>query len=156
MIKVDIPFFPPTANKAYFTRGKMRALSSEGKKFKNEVKNFLGTRHPEVLQFFKPNVEYEILLVMKYEHGSMYTKGWGKVAGVERHKKRDASNLVKLAEDAIVSAAGHDDKQHRTVSVSKDELPPGQEPYFELWAWSEGEHGPIKHREHYIYLAQPR
>lgn len=143
MIGITLPFFPPSTNHAYFTRGHIRKLSTEGKRFKNEVQNYLLKYHPNVLAFFQPNVEYEVLFILFYEADTLYNKGWPKDSKVPRHKKNDATNRIKLLEDAVVSAAGHDDRQHWSVSVTKSEALVGQDPYVEMWVWHEDENGPI-------------
>lgn len=118
-------------------------MSTEGKCFLNEVKNYLLKEHPEFLSQFKPDEEYELLFLLHYEAGALYNSTWLKTKGVTRHKKNDATNRVKILEDAIVSAAGHDDKQHWSVSVTKTEALNGQRPYVEVWVWKEAESGPI-------------
>lgn len=143
MIHVVLPFFPPTVNKLYFTRGRLRRLSTEGKCFLNEVKNYLLRQHPDFLAYFKPNKEYELLFLLHYTAGSLYSISWLKDPKVSRHKKNDAANRIKILEDAIVAAAGHDDMQHWSVSVTKVEALVGQEPYVEVWVWGEEESGPI-------------
>jgi len=143
MMHVVLPFFPPSSNNAYFTRGRLRRMSTEGKKFLNEMKHHLLKEHPEFLAQFKPDVEYEVLFLLHYEAGTLYNATWLKDPKVGRHKKNDATNRVKILEDAIVDAAGHDDRQHWSVSVTKTEALIGQSPYVEVWVWKEDESGPI-------------
>lgn len=143
MMHVRIPFFPPTTNHAYFTRGHVRVLTKVGKKFKAEVKNFLGREHPDFLSYFRPNTEYEVLFLLFFGADSLYNRGWPKDPEMSRHKSIDASNRVKLLEDAVVEAAGYNDAQHFAISVVKTEALLGQEPYVEMWAWNEEDNGPI-------------
>lgn len=143
MIHVSIPFFPISVNHAYFQRGHTRVLTAKGKKYKAEVKNFLGRHHPEFLAFFKPNVEYELLYLMFFEAGELYCKGWPKDPEMSRHKRIDVTNRVKLLEDALTEAAGYDDKQHWSVSVVKAEALVDEKPYVRVWAWNEEENGPL-------------
>jgi Holliday junction resolvase RusA-like endonuclease len=144
VIHVDIPFFPPSANNAYFTRGKLRVLSTEGKKYKNDVQNFLGRQHPEFLSFFaQKDMEYEMIFILFFEPGTLYNKTWPQTKDVSRHKKIDASNRAKLLEDILAKAAGYDDSQHFSVTTTKGEALPRQQPYVEVWAWREEENGPI-------------
>lgn len=154
MIRFKAPFFPPSVNNAYFTKiarpknnpsGKSvptRVLSNEGKKFKRTFKTWLAREHPHALEFFSsPTGEYSILVVLHFK--GLYNTGWPKNAKT-RHKKLDASNYIKVLEDALVDACGHDDSQHVCVTMMKAEAPQGEEPYFELWAWnSEQEDGPV-------------
>ena len=153
MIHVEVPYFPPSVNHAYFDqvimnsrKGKKfivkRTLTAAGRKFKRELKTWLGKNRQDVLSFFNsPGGEYSILIVLYFE--ALYNAGWPKKAKA-RHKKIDASNYIKVLEDALAEAAGHNDSQHVCVSVSKAQVPEGREPYFRLWAWnSEEEDGPI-------------
>jgi Holliday junction resolvase RusA-like endonuclease len=122
----------------------MRVLKKEGKAYKREVQNFLGRNHPEFLSFFsRKDEEFEVVIIALFAIGDVYCKTWGKDPKVRRHKKTDASNRVKLLEDTIVEAAGYDDAQHISISVTKGEVMPGQDPYVEVWAWGEFENGPI-------------
>lgn len=136
-----IPYFPPTSNHAYFTRGRIRALTTVGKRFKNEVKSHLGKFYPEFLAYFKKDVEYEILFIMYFANGALYNKTWPNKPGVPRHKIVDAQNRIKLAEDAVVEAAGYNDAQNFKVAIAKKEAEPEADPYFSVWVWEDN--GPI-------------
>lgn len=154
MIHIKCPFFPPSMNNAYFSKlarpknnpkGKpviLRVLNNTGKKYKREFKTWLARNHPEVLKFFSsPSGEYSIIVVLYFQE--LYNRGWPKKAKT-RHKKLDASNYLKVLEDALVDACGHDDSQHVCVTSMKVQAPPGGEAYFELWAWNaEQEDGPV-------------
>lgn len=153
MIRFKSPYFPPSLNNAYFTKmtrpkggkGKpvpMRVLTNDGRKYKREFKTWLAKNHPEVLSFFsRPSGEFSIFIVLYFD--KLYNVGWPEKAK-NRHKRIDASNHVKVLEDALVDACGHDDSQHVSVSVMKAEVL-NEEPYFELWAWnSEEEDGPLE------------
>ena len=152
MIQLNIPLFPPSVNSAYFTKmsgvkgGRpvpIRVLTNEGKKFKREFKTWVAQNHPEVLKFFSsPSGEYSILLVLYFKN--LYNSGWPKEAKT-RHKKIDGTNYIKVAEDALVEACGHDDSQHVTFSVMKAQAAKGVEPSIDIWAWnSEEEDGPLE------------
>jgi Holliday junction resolvase RusA-like endonuclease len=145
------PYFPPSSNNAYFTKlqrkgGKsipIRVLTNEGRKYKREFKTWLAKEHPNLLAFFgNKHGEFSILVVLYFKE--VYNAGWPKTVKT-RHKRLDASNRVKVLEDALAEACGHDDSQHMTISSMKSRADSGQEPYFELWAWnSEEEDGPIE------------
>lgn len=145
MIHIVLPFFPPSSNNAYFTRGNLRVLKKEGVKFKREVQNFLGKEHPEFLQFFaSKDKEYEVVIRLVFAADELYSKTWLKKEGVRRHKKNDATNRIKLLEDVLVDATGHDDAQHASFTSTKTEAMPGHSPYVEIWAWGEEESdGPV-------------
>jgi hypothetical protein len=156
MIHISVPYFPPSANNAYFTKMSrpkgapkgtkavpIRVLTNEGRKFKREFKTWLARYHPEALKFFSSKSgEFSIVVVLHFE--ALYNIGWPKRAKT-RHKKIDASNHLKILEDALVEACGHDDSQHIGVSAVKCEAKDGEEPWFELIAWnSEEEDGPLE------------
>lgn len=160
MISVAVPLFPPSVNNAYFTRMArpkgaptgarpvpMRVLTNEGRRFKREFKTWLAKNHPEVLSFFSSkDGEYSICAVLYFDE--LYNKSWPKEAKT-RHKKIDASNYMKVLEDALVEACGHDDRQHVSVTTIKSQVKPGEEAWFELFAWNaEEEDGPL---ESFIY-----
>ena len=156
MIYFQSPFFPPSYNNSYFTiivtskggngRGHKvpkQVLTDEGRKFKREFKTWLAKNHHDVLRFFdsSPSGEYEVLTKLYFK--KVYNAGWP-IKAATRHTKVDVTNRVKILEDAIVEACGHDDSQHFSFSVTKAAAPSDVEPFFELWAWNTGiEHGPI-------------
>lgn len=154
MIQVNVPFFPPSVNNAYFTKMArpkgnskappvpLRIITKEGRAYKREFKTWLARNHQEVLQFFsEPDGEYSILVVLYFKE--LYNTGWPKKAKT-RHKKIDASNYLKVLEDALVDACGHDDSQHVTVTAVKEQIAEGEEPWFALYAWNmKEEDGPI-------------
>jgi Holliday junction resolvase RusA-like endonuclease len=138
MIKLDVPFFPPSVNHAYFTKMArpknnpkgppvpIRVVTKEGKAYTREFKTWLAREHQEVLRFFsEPDGDYSILVVLYFKE--LYNAGWPKKAKT-RHKKIDGSNYVKVLEDALVDACGHDDSQHVTVTVVKEQAAPGETP----------------------------
>jgi hypothetical protein len=143
MMYVCLPLFPPSTNHAYFTRGRFRKLTKEGERFKNEVQGFLGKNHPDFLAFFRPNVEYEVLLLLHFREEELYNERWLKSTKVARHKSNDASNRVKLLEDIIAKTAGCNDAQNFAISSAKTVTLPNQDPFTEVWAWNEDEDGPI-------------
>ncbi len=148
MISVHIPFFPPSTNHAYLSTSHGRILTKEGKRYKTEVQHFLGQHCPGFIAFFKPNIEYEILFMLYFEAGSLYTKSWPKNTEVSRHKRIDATNRVKLLEDVITETAGYNDCQHFAFSVVKTEASVNQHPFTDVYAWDEQEDGPLARYRH--------
>ena len=148
MIYIAIPGTPPTSNKAYFTirakRGgttsSVRVLTKEGKRYKSEVKDFLARKGQQVLSFFKQQRPYS--LMVRFNMHGLTSKTYKEGGKRNRYKKMDVGNRLKLFEDALVEACGHDDSQHFQVFLWKREIPEDQEPCVELWAWCEddGEH----------------
>jgi Holliday junction resolvase RusA-like endonuclease len=135
MVYAKLPFIPPSVNHAYFHKGKMRILTSKGKKFKAEVKTYLAKNCQEFLAFFEPNVPYSLLLNFNVAKDDLYFKTWPESAKT-RYKTWDASNLIKLMEDAICAACAHDDKQHMIVVASKQVKKQGDPPNTEVWAFN--------------------
>jgi hypothetical protein len=129
MIYMELPFIPPSINTAYFTVmsrvGKAsvpkRVLTEEGKAFKAKTAGHLARNYPTELQIFRPNIPYAIAYLVSFD--SIVNKTWPESAET-RYKRIDASNRVKLVEDALVVAAGVDDSQFVISLVGKDQGPP--------------------------------
>lgn len=150
MITFSVPLFPPTVNHAYFTRlvkkggtsVPIRTLSKEGRAFKREFKTHLAKHHPETLNFFLKDKEYEILAVLYF--AKVYNAGWPKAAK-SRHNKIDVTNRIKVLEDALVDTFSYDDSQHMSFTAVKREAPKGSDEYVEFYAWNlEEDDGPIE------------
>jgi hypothetical protein len=137
MIHMAIPHLPPSSNNAYFTMvtkvGKKmvpkRVMTKEGKKFKKETSAFLVQNYPMEMQIFRPNAPYALLYQVIFD--TITNKTWPEKAAT-RYKKLDASNRVKLLEDALVDAAGIDDSQILISSVFKSQ---GAHQGTRIWAW---------------------
>lgn len=118
MIYAHIPFLPPSTNHAYFQRGRKRVLTKEGKAFKTNVQTHLARHHQGFLSFFNADTPYCVVIRVQFPRDELYFKGWPEKAN-NRYKALDATNRVKLVEDAICSACKHDDRQHWQVAVLK-------------------------------------
>lgn len=131
MITLELSGVPPSTNKAYFNlpRGG-RALSAAGAKYKRETTSTLVRNFPLSLKLFEPNKPYGVLFVIHLP--TVLNKGWPKSAET-RYKKLDATNRVKLVEDALVLAAGVDDSQFLFSSVLKA---PSEEEKTTIYCWS--------------------
>lgn len=107
-VSVTLPL-PPSVNALYCTVFKRRVLSAEGKKFKR----FVGKRLPALLPHLEPHewlrLELTFHLPLYYQNG--------------KRRKWDATNYVKVLEDAIVEALCEDDSAVLTVSIAKSESP---------------------------------
>jgi hypothetical protein len=116
---------PPTVNHAYFNlpRGG-RTLSKEGKKYKVETAAYLVRTYPAELQQLKKNVAYGVAIKLYFE--KILNDTWPEKAE-SRYKRIDASNRIKLLEDAFITAAGTDDSQHLLVAVTKAQVEWGGE-----------------------------
>lgn len=124
MVKFSLPFFPPTTNHAYYSKQGRLHLSDKGKAFKMGVTSYLVQHHQRDLLFFKKNVPYLMYLRFYFEDG-LENKGWNQLnkngqRKVEtRYKVFDATNRVKLTEDALKDAFGIDDSQFMAVVPHK-------------------------------------
>ena len=131
MIRMDLPFLPPSANHAYFnlpTGG--RTLSKKGKKFKREAATHLVREYPLQLRMFEANKPYGI--AMSFTFTDMHNKTWPDKAK-SRYKKFDTSNRVKLVEDVLAEVANTDDSQHVMLIIGKCA---GTKEWTTVWAWS--------------------
>lgn len=108
MIDVKLPF-PPSVNKAYATtRSGRRLLTSEGKLFKQSVRDIIGQKYavatPELSRIGTVPLELTITLYTATEN-----KGWLQGKAKNRYKRVDVSNRVKLLEDAVFESLDSDD-----------------------------------------------
>jgi Holliday junction resolvase RusA-like endonuclease len=99
---------PPSTNNVYFNLPKGgRVLNAAGKKYKTEISTTIVRQHQAEIRDIQLNHPYGILFVVSM---NILNAGWPEKAKT-RYKKLDASNRVKLLEDAIVEALGIDDSQ---------------------------------------------
>lgn len=145
MIYLSMPGLPLTSNHAYFDlvvgKGKkkrvQRILTDAGKKYKLETRTYLVSNYPSQMTIFKPNVPYGYIIRLSFP--TLLNKGWPDAAK-DRYKKLDASNRVKLLEDAMASAFGIDDKHFLSTRADKilgEELT-------EIWVWNMEEEDPYR------------
>lgn len=118
MIRIELPFLPPTTNHAYTTDPwGNRVLTKAGKKFKNEAKTHIARHYRKELLAVSANKPYLVLLKLYFER--IENKGWPEKAK-NRYKTLDGTNRIKLAEDALASAMGVDDASNMTFIVAKE------------------------------------
>lgn len=144
MIKFEIVGIPPSANNAYFNLPKGgRALTKEGKKFKNETQTYLAQRYPAELRKFEKNKPY--LVYMRFYFSDVQNATWGKPKGAEsRYKRVDASNRAKLLEDVIKDVTGVDDSNTQVLILEKRQAKAGQQERTEVFIWNtENEESPF-------------
>jgi len=132
MIRLELPFIPPSSNKAYFnlpTGG--RGLATAGKKFKNETTAHLARTYPQELRFFQANMPY--LVVIRFFFEDVETKGFSSGKAKNRYKVFDGGNRTKLLEDVLKDVGGIDDPQTLTSIWEKKQGLPERTL---LWAWN--------------------
>jgi hypothetical protein len=130
MIRLELPWVPPSSNKAYFNLPHGRTLSTEGKKFKRETSAHLAQKYPQQLVFFKPNTPY--LIALRFFFEDVETKGFSKGKAKNRFQTFDGGNRLKLLEDVLKDVGGIDDSQTMTSIWEKKQGLPERTV---IWAW---------------------
>lgn len=115
-LALDLPM-PPSVNKAYATtRGGRRILTQAGKDYKRRVATAVAAHcasSPDLV-FQETPLSLKICIYTETEN-----KGWSKGKAKNRYKRLDASNRVKLLEDAVFSVLGVDDCLVFNLQVQK-------------------------------------
>lgn len=140
MISLSLPWVPPSLNNAYVnTRGGGRALSEEGRRFKTETPAHLIRHYREQMMFFVDKQDVPLTMAVRFTLTTVENAGWNPSSKakkkVSRYKKLDASNRLKLLEDALAEAAGVDDAQNLIVAVQKVQ---GPQERTDIWVWDPG------------------
>lgn len=112
MIRLELQGLPPSSNHAYFTRGKMRALTKEGLKYKNETIAHLSQNYRKEMKLFRRNVPF--MMFFEFYSPDLLTKKYKPGGSLNKYKKFDGGNLTKLLEDCIATAGAFDDSQTMT------------------------------------------
>lgn len=117
MIRLSLPYLPPTTNNAYFNmRRGGRQLTSVARAYKIDVSTRLQREYRKEMMFFQKNTPY--LLLVRFYFTGLVHKGYPEKT-TTRYKKLDASNRLKLLEDALKDAAGIDDSQFLQCFLEK-------------------------------------
>lgn len=132
MIRLELPFMPPTSNNAYFNlpRGG-RKLTEQGREFLTRAKTHLVQKYPGQLKLFQKNKPF--LLTFRFYFEEVETKGFTEGKAKNRYKTFDGGNRTKLLEDALKDAGGIDDSQTMTSLWQKVQGTPER---ILIWAWS--------------------
>lgn len=138
MIRLELPYLPPSSNKAYvdLPRGG-RTLSTEGKKFKRETTALFAQKYMREMTYLKKNTPYG--LVLKFHLASLENKGFATGKAESRYKVLDGGNRTKLLEDALKDAGGIDDSQMLWTLWQKTQAV--QDEKTELWLFNLEEEG---------------
>lgn len=126
MIKVWLPFLPPTSNNIYIRhpQGKGRILSREARVFKIKAMNAIQQQGKVAFVKLPQNKPYKLELIFFFKQVENKKSSTG-----ARYKKIDISNLVKLAEDTLAEAIGIDDCHNFKVTLEKHCDPDNQGMY---------------------------
>lgn len=154
MIYFRTPGVPLSVNHAYETfvtrKGKrsipVRRLTDAGKKYKMELKTFLLQNHPQVLSYLVADRPYALLVKLTFRgREKLYNKTWdpgNENSSVDRYKRLDVSNRIKLFEDALSEATGLDDKHNFFLGAYKSWS--STDEYTEAWVSTlDGKDNPI-------------
>ena len=122
----DIEFhfyeLPKSVNGLYYTRGARRVLTAVGKRYKNAFISSRGGLTAAQLMSFRPDPDgtYALDLWFFVEPERLYNFTYGSDKRVlSPYKDFDASNLIKLAEDAVAELLGIRDRNNFDVSSHK-------------------------------------
>lgn len=142
MIRLSIPWIPPSINEAYINqRGGGRALSEVTRRFKTEAPAHLLRYHRQEMLFFVDKKNTPLTLAICCWMTELENKGWlaflegRSKKAVARYKKLDTTNRIKILEDVVAMAAGVDDSQNFTVALCKRL---GQTEKTDIWVWDPG------------------
>jgi len=132
MIRLELPWLPPSSNNAYINNGfGGRTLSKDGRAFLTATKAHLTQNYARQMLLFKPQKPY--LIVIRFFFEDLETKGFATGKAKNRYKTFDGGNRTKLLEDALKDAGGIDDSQTMTSVWQKAQ---GRPEKTLLWAWS--------------------
>jgi Holliday junction resolvase RusA-like endonuclease len=132
MIRLDVPWIPPSSNHAYLNmRGRGRILTKVGREFLTTTTAHFSQNYPKEMRIFKPNKPYVIALRFHLEQieNSGFTTG----KAASRYKHIDVDNRLKLLIDALKEAGGIDDSQFLSMHPQKVQGTPERST---LWVWS--------------------
>ena len=132
MIRLELPWLPPSSNHAYGNNPfGGRYLAGAGKEFLTLTKTHLVQKYPSQLRLFKKNKPY--LIVFRFIFEELENKGFAGGKTKTRYKVFDGGNRTKLLEDALKDAGGIDDSQFLTSAWQKMK---GTSERTIIWAWS--------------------
>jgi Holliday junction resolvase RusA-like endonuclease len=117
LLDVSLPM-PPSVNKLYYVRNGRKALSSEGRALKEQMRATI-TLACASAPAIPENTPLALHLTFFFP--VLENAGWSQKKSKARYKKVDVSNRVKLVEDAISEALGIDDSVFFTVHLSKQQ-----------------------------------
>jgi len=116
VLKVWLPFLPPSSNKIYIRhpKGMGKILSSKARKFKIEAMRVIQQEGRVGFIRLRKNVPYKLTLVFFFPRVENKTSKVG-----ARYKKFDLTNVIKLAEDTVSEAVDVDDSHNFRAEQEK-------------------------------------
>lgn len=138
MVKLLLPFMPPSTNNAFINFGtKGRGLSKDGKKFKNLVQAYVGQHYPTELASFQKAKNEPFTVFFRIHVAELENKTFGAKKGAEsRYKKNDATNRIKLLEDVLADVTGIDDANTLTFVIQKVQAKDPAKEQVEVFIWN--------------------
>lgn len=123
---------PLSSNHAY-SRNKQgrRFLSAPFVRFKEEVRTAVRAallRNLEKTTWLTRNTELTLIIELVFDREDVYSRTWPKTADY-RHKRVDASNRVKMLEDALMESLKIDDSQIFNLHILKSVTAEGETPH---------------------------
>lgn len=111
-----------------------RILTKEGARYKTETKTFIARNYPSQLTIFSKEHQYAVLVRVTFKGKDLlYNKGFATGKAESRYKKLDATNRIKLLEDALAEASGIDDQQNFVFTIVKDWSENNE--FTDVWVW---------------------
>ena len=118
-------------NNAYITVHNKRILTKAGQKYKTETKTFIARNFPGQLIIFGKEYEYAVLIRVTFKGKDTLFCKTGKAES--RYKKLDATNRIKIFEDALAEATGIDDQQNFVFTTVKAWSEDKE--FTDVWVW---------------------
>lgn len=130
---MQIPSVPPSVNNAYVTVRNKRILTKAGRAYKDETKTYIARMYPRELLYFNKDLQYAVLVRVTLLKDAVFCKGFGTGKVESRYKKLDATNRIKLFEDALAEATGIDDQQNFVFTMMKGWSEDTE--FTDVWIW---------------------
>lgn len=122
---------PPSINHLYFNGPHGRVLTSDGRKFKDAMKDAVAQavatkKWKSVIEEVYERRGYVVLVIRLYQE-RLYNGSWKPGSKTSKGNPRspyqtvDATNYAKIIEDAVVLGTGIDDSAHLEVTIGKAE-----------------------------------
>jgi hypothetical protein len=120
-LELEYPGIPPSANHLYVTnRSGRRFLTTEGKAFKRRLIAHLAQTYGAEIAKLNPLGVYTVGFYGYYDPKRILNPTFGKKGGAKKPYKRfDASNRIKIFEDAVAEVLAIDDSSSFAVGAGK-------------------------------------
>ena len=117
LFEAFVGHLPPSVNEMYVYTKRGPRPSAKMKRFKSDAKSDI----LRGLDFSKPPLDPggAYCLEIDFFMPALYNKGWASGKAKTRFKRRDVSNLIKVAEDIVADVIGIDDSSFPMVSCAK-------------------------------------